>query len=309
MAAPQRALGKADSSLVYCRSIDSSTVGDLNVFVFFIVYGSLISLVNDYWDKTVDMKAGKTRLINSINSFYLVLILVFLFTLYFAILFFLGKSNFLTVLLGGTLVVLGIFYSSSPLRFKERPVLDVIIGSLIQRSLPVLVVFSAFGYKGVAGCIFIITLFILGVRIMLMHQLEDFSTDSKFGVVTLTSLMGERFSKRLIMILYLPEIILILLFSILTTTHVLILSYVLFWISVYLIFPEVRSKVNFFSLNEFLLSDFYYVWLPLYLAVSVFKYTGDPYLILLTLFFQKKHILILLRKIAFAFQKSGKWDK
>jgi len=268
--------------------------------VFFVLYGSFASILNDYWDKNVDLKANKIRPGANIKNYHVYLISVLFFILSSIFLWFFKGFVFEVMCWWLLMFFLAFFYSFPPLRFKEKPFFDVVVGSLIQRSLPVLLLFSVLDYNKLAGYLFSAVLFILGLRAMLMHQMEDFSSDRDSGITTLTTTRGVEFSQKLIKILYLPEALLLLFFSITVDTvniKSLLLVYVIFWTSIYLFFPRVRRSINIFSLNEFPLSDFYYVWLPLYIAILVLLRTGDYTMVLLVLLLQKKHIIIFLKKM------------
>lgn len=270
------------------------------LLAFFVLYGSFASILNDYWDKFVDLKAGKIRTSANIKDYHIFLTSVLFFILSSIFWWFFGGFVLKIMFWWVIMFFLVVFYSSPPVRFKEKPFLDIVVGSLIQRTLPVFLVFSVLDYNKTEGYLFSVALFVLGLRAMLMHQIEDFSSDLGSGVKTLTTVKDVKFSQKLIKILYLPEVLLLLFFSFLVKNinmKILFLVYLIFWILVYLFSPHSRRFINIFSLNEFPLSDFYYVWLPMYIAVSVLLSTGDYTMILLVLVLQKKHIVIFLKKI------------
>lgn len=114
---------------------------------------------------------------------------------------FFGKVVFLFCLAGLTV---SFFYSAPPLRFKERPVFDLISHGFFAGAfwfiLPLLVFraeWSWFHY------LISLSIFYLSLTLELRNHLEDFVSDKEAGTKTFVCVFGRNFSDKLLRVLVL----------------------------------------------------------------------------------------------------------
>lgn len=268
--------------------------------LLFVIYGSFISIVNDYWDIKIDKEAKKTRNIARLSATMTCGAQVVLFIIYTTLLVLLANKKHEVIFLGIFTIILGFLYSHPLFRLKEKSWAGVIVGSLIQRSLPLLIMFAILNCLNTATLALISLTFFLGLKLMLMHQIEDYATDLKSGVKTLLTSIGIKRGKGIIKWLYIFESIFFVFFLLTLKEQsicFLTISYFIFWSIAVITKPKIKKTIEVFSLNNFFMSDYYYVWLPIYIGTMVFWETKNPLLLLIFLFLQKKHILIFLNKL------------
>lgn len=169
--------------------------------------------VNPVVSKEIGLKSG---LILAISPGILALILASLFSF----------KIFLFSLIG---IAIAFFYSAPPLRFKNRPLLDLISHGLFAGVfwflLPLLIFktnLNLFHY------LITFSIFYLSIMLELRNHLEDYETDKKGGLRTFVCVLGKKFSEQFlkflallfpltlfpVFLLFLPQYL--FLFSILT---------------------------------------------------------------------------------------------
>lgn len=166
-------------ALFYLLFVD--TVSDsLTAAILVLVFGFYFMcgfLINDFFDRPMDIKAGKIRAVQELPrgivfGIILTLILVILILLWYL------NSLFFTALYGFSFF-LGTLYSAPPVRFKERGFVGIIINALTEKMLPVLAIFVFFNHFGIDTLIFVITTFLLQTIEIMTHQLYDYEADLK----------------------------------------------------------------------------------------------------------------------------------
>lgn len=119
------------------------------------------------------------------------------------------------ILLGS--YALAFFYSAPPLRFKERGIWGILIGSIVLRPISVLIAVTGFLLPRhyVTLGIFLLWIEVFSIRSMLFHQIDDYESDMMAGVKTLVTHKGVRYAKQLISSVYFPaELITLMIVSV-----------------------------------------------------------------------------------------------
>lgn len=166
------------------------------LFSAYLLIGVGGYLINDWYDQSSDEKAGKLNITTTLsaNQFYLLLLLFWGFGLFFIFQISLVASYVLILQF-----LLLIAYSHPTIRLKEKGIVGLLVDSLYGHVVPVLmllVVLSDFGQLPLffQFCFLILNLFI-GIRDILIHQLEDKQNDLKAGVKTFATEQGEKAQK------------------------------------------------------------------------------------------------------------------
>ena len=146
---------------------------------FYFMYGFLI---NDFFDTSFDIKAGKKRAVHELSrtAFKGVILSVIVIS----VLFLLYLKNTSYMIIYGLSYLLATLYSAPVIRFKERGFAGIIVNALIEKMLPVLGIFVFFNHLGVDTFIFVVTSFLLQVVEIITHQIYDYEGDLKSGIRT-----------------------------------------------------------------------------------------------------------------------------
>ena len=154
----------------------------LTYFVYLFTFLGFGYAINDYSDREIDKKVGKTNIMADLPGWKCNIILILLVSgcLPFAIM---TRSN-LSVSLLLIVYFFGAAYSVEPFRFKEKGVAGLLVSSFAQRAIPLLPLigilksyWSAVFVSGAIG-------FFVGLRYILIHQYEDIENDKLTGVET-----------------------------------------------------------------------------------------------------------------------------
>jgi 4-hydroxybenzoate polyprenyltransferase len=158
----------------------------LVALVLYIAYGVL---VNDFFDREVDIAAGKFRANRGhFNSKGQLAATLAILAGAIVVLVALINENPIFDALWAVALFLATAYSSPPLKLKIRGVAGFLTDSVIEKPLPILIVFAFFGYYG-----FEIILFpIFGELLdsVFKHQVEDYDLDLKSGIKSFAIMIG-----------------------------------------------------------------------------------------------------------------------
>ena len=99
-------------------------------------------------------------------------------------------------------LVIATIYSSPPFSLKKRGIWGFIADSLIEKPLPILVVFVFFRYYGIETILFPLCGELFDS--VFKHQVEDFDLDSKFGVKSFAISVGKDRSIKAVKVLAHP---------------------------------------------------------------------------------------------------------
>lgn len=163
----------------------------LFTFIFAVsnaVYGFL---VNDLADQQIDKSHGKVNVFNNLGSksFLKVLMLTVLVSIGSGMLLS-TKADFIGLLVLSFLVSSA--YSLQPFRLKERGFAGIACSTLAQSTLPMILLFRAFGVGSMLElALFTIASTAHGSTLELAHQLFDFERDSSTNTHTFAVELGK----------------------------------------------------------------------------------------------------------------------
>ncbi len=262
--------------------------------IWLLPYFGLLSLlsallgyfINDWTDIIPDRQAGKRNSAAGISPPLRWVLLLALLAGCLAIWFKINAIQSISFYIWLALMCCFGLYSVPPFRFKERPVLGLLCDSLYTHVLPIGITISLFmpqnegffqrGEVILAAIILTSTLFIKGLRNILIHQIEDRHNDRRSGTHTFVTQLGALNSAQFINKIVVPaevySVFLLLSFLSLISLAPLI-AYVLFlgftallfsaWKFQFLPYRQLLFKLWYF------MNDFYEEWLPCSLALGI----------------------------------------
>lgn len=253
--------------------------------LFYASYLGCSYMINDIADRTVDLQAGKKKLITKYSSLSLTIIftatfLSGLFVISFAE-YVLGKFSLPSLAVLIIIYYLGFSYSIRPFRFKERGLPGTVFCSFAQRTLPLFLTVMVYNVNFTLAVILLLQSFFIGMRYILIHQLIDRSNDLKTGVKTFST-EHPAFSRNLIYGNILAEIALIILlnrhiFSIgqLFAASCLSVINVLYFALLIIYIRAVRFMLNenvFETFSFVPFEDYYNIIFPLWLCLCFLSF-------------------------------------
>lgn len=257
-------------------------------------------LLNDFSDREEDRRAGKPNAVEGLAPFLLALLLLMLVALAVLPWLVFFPLDSLSYGLLSAEFVLFILYSLPPFRLKERGWAGLICDALYAHAVPTVLAAHTFSLMGVTdypkwGLFFGVLgawQFVLGLRNILLHQLQDREKDEKTGTRTPVVMAGERKAKTWLRSIFVPLELLgfagfglfvsleIPWFSIVYVGFLLQVVVKRKWLWKQSLPSTLRQRLYIY------LDDFYQQWIPLiFLACLVVK---DPIFLLLGLF----HVLL-----------------
>lgn len=213
-------------ALVYLSALQSSI--SLAEFSFFLPLslvtifgiGLFAHLLNDWADKTVDLKASKSNVFEKRGvGFFAFSTLV---SLVFAIApWFLLPANKFSIALLVTEFLLIVCYAFKPLRLKTKGVWGLMADALYAFAIPAVLAYHTFTLIGKGSACFYTYLFIAvwqffsGIYNVAIHQFEDFENDVISGIETWVIKKGKRKARRAtLLFFYLPQVVAFLIFAV-----------------------------------------------------------------------------------------------
>ncbi len=209
-------------------------------------------IINDFFDRKTDTIAGKHNLVLKLKGVKVFMLFVISLLLAITPWFFLPVNHISAILLFFE-VTLFTVYSIPVIRLKERKVLGLICDALyahvVPASLLTTTLFMAASKKVDFLLVVIITLwqFLIGVRNMIIHQLNDIEVDKVSGVRTWVLTQNTGSINRAVRLLKLLDVVLFLGLSIyiISSEPSFILVIALFFTYCFMIFfPSVSRKVE-----------------------------------------------------------------
>ena len=244
------------------------------IVIFTTLYLAFGYMLNDYADREVDRKAGKTNLFGNLPRPMAWLFL--LLTLIVGVVVLLPFCHQQSVVWSATLAyAAAAAYSLRPMRLKERGFLGLLTSAVAQRVLPSLVLFAIYRHWNVDTAAFLALYAVIGLRWILIHQILDEANDRKAGVRTFVSQRGYDKTKSLMYQMVFPleigsGMVVIILIGIVSPEAMLLLG--AYWgeIGLRLILHQ-QGKVA-FSLTQFddipLAVSYFLLW-PVFLSASL----------------------------------------
>jgi 4-hydroxybenzoate polyprenyltransferase len=169
----------------------------LLLFLALELYFAYGVMVNDFFDREVDAAAGKSSakrghtLTEKEHAVALILVL--------------AADSLVVALVGGgpvfdvlwaVAVALATLYSAPPARLRARGLPGFVVDSVIEKPLPILMVFALFGYWGFEAALFPVAGELLDS--VFRHQKEDYESDLATGIVTMAVTLGRERTERVV---------------------------------------------------------------------------------------------------------------
>lgn len=155
--------------------------------MLYLAYGTLI---NDLTDRKIDISAGKLSASRGHHNTERQLIATLLVQLCLIIsLILLSDRGVVYDSVWALALLLATAYSLPPLKLKVRGFLGFITDSVIEKPLPILIVFAFFGYYGFEVILF--PIFGELIDSIFKHQTEDIELDAKLGIKSFAVQLGK----------------------------------------------------------------------------------------------------------------------
>ena len=183
--------------LMLLRGASTPVVRTLLLLVAIIVYFANGFLINDLADRANDQAAGvRSESRGHTLSVRTMVALIILTGVISAALAVVVQGDAIFYGLWVIAFALSIMYSTPPIAFKRRGISGAVCDSLIERPLPILIIFSFFGYYGVEMVLFPILSELTWS--VFKHQIADYEGDKVAGVKTLAVRLGKERSLALL---------------------------------------------------------------------------------------------------------------
>lgn len=211
----------------------------LQALVFMFSYITYCYVLNDYADFKHDIIKKKHLISKGRIKFFAIAFAIL--NLFFYFYYIINNSelsirnySLATYIISIFLIT---FYSVPPIRFKERGILGIIIGSIMQRSLPFLVLVLTYAelYLHLILFIFIILL-VHAMLAMIAHQVLEYKSDIKTKTKTWVISIGLEKTRRVFEILMIFFYILIFLISLTINFKIFVSSLIILLILI----PEIE---------------------------------------------------------------------
>lgn len=247
-------------------------------------------LLNDWKDYDDDLKNNKSNLFLKLNKFQALALIISAISTAILPWLYLPFTQISLVLLILELLLF-VLYALPPFRWKERGILGIICDSLYAQLIPCIFAVYTFAYLGkvsysisALNVIYILWLFVVGVRNIIIHQIYDYhndiATDNRTFVVTKGL---QPIIKFYLQFGFIAEIILFLylLIHIPCTHHVLIIIYFAY-LSIIMFINRKTVKEDIFGfIHKRFLNEFYEIFLPLILVLIFTYYNINFYKIMI----------------------------
>ena len=159
----------------------------ISIKVFSLLLGSYLLtgisayLVNEFYDREVDAKAGKNNIANDVKSNVLAMIVFSGFSISFFMLYLVSFKA--SLLLIGQVVAL-LMYSHPLIRLKTKPTLGIVVDATYAYVIPLLILFAVFEVEVLSPNYLSFLLFniFIGLRDIVLHQEQDRLNDLKSGI-------------------------------------------------------------------------------------------------------------------------------
>ena len=160
------------------------------VIVFTCLCGAFGHLANDFADRECDRAAGRLTPAGRMATAPATVLLLLLGAAAIGALATVAASP-VAVAAGVAAIALAAAYSLPPFRLKARRSAGIWSAAAAQRTLPMLVAFTAISRMDAAAWALLLVAQLAGTRWILVHQVIDAGSDRRAGVATWVSVVGE----------------------------------------------------------------------------------------------------------------------
>lgn len=239
---------------------------------FYFMYGFLI---NDFFDKSYDIKAGKKRAVQEISQIAFVGIILSVIFISALHLLYLNKFSYSIIYIFS--YILATLYSAPIIRFKEKGFIGIIINASIEKTLPVLAIFAFFNHFGIDMVVILIMSFFLQIAEITSHQIDDYENDKKTGIRTFAVDIGIDKALKIFKYFIIPSTIffMILIISVISMEIPYVFSIIPVILIIYLLIyrlvkkGKLKSEENIFPFYIFPLYTLINYAFPLFFAFSL----------------------------------------
>jgi len=249
-------------------------------------FASLGYFINEFFDKASDAKAGKLNKLTFLSPqlqaavFLSAVVLTFIPWVWL-------PSTALSWLLIGMQILLFLVYSLPFPRLKESTYLSIVIDSLYAYLVPLVLSFYTFSLiAGVTGIpawfyLFGASVFFIGLRNIIIHQVNDVMKDKQSGIMTLPLVSGVQSTKKILLAILLYEAFFGLLSIVaLMKFNLVVLVYGFICFSIALRAIRIAMKSDFDPQRDDLFINWSYLYFfPLFTLVAAG--VGNPFWLLL----------------------------
>jgi len=245
--------------------------------------------INDVFDLTDDLKAGKENKTQNHNAYQRWGISIGLGILTLAPWLLLPKNQLNLSLVLAQMVIF-LMYSAPPIRLKVRGIAAVLADAVYAHVIPgMVVVTTAWQLNGEFPMdllvLFAVWQLFIGVRNILNHHIDDYENDKVSGTRTTATVHGTKKIKRVIKILLIPIEITLLMVIFYKLGNPF--RYGLIFYAIYIVYTfnrevtylrenmgEYKGPGRYDYLSGILLNEFYEKWIPIILLIILG--TADP---------------------------------
>ncbi len=253
----------------------------INSFLLFLLslvttlgFTSLGYFLNEYYDKDFDKKAGKTNRLSFVKTSHQ--LILFIISLLFTFLPWVWlPSNKWTWIFITSQILCYFIYSHPFIRAKEIPGISNIIDALYAYTIPAIL--SHYTYARYAGALiyepliitFLLAMFIIGLRNIIIHQVKDMFYDKLVNLNTLPMLLGVKFTNMSIVMLQIFEIIFFSYFLyVLSENNLVFTIFLLLFLSsccTLFFMHSIQTHFKYYAIKDIALipNKFYHVFFPI----------------------------------------------
>lgn len=259
------------------NSIDNNIKGFITLLIGVILGATTISIMGEYYDITQDKLAKKKNGFKNLTKKQTTTVLLCTIIINIAFLYIIKTPLLIPYILS---IIIFFFYYVPFIRLKEKGVWGVIADSLGSHVFPSLFVFlSLIPLKTILQneyVVFLLWLFIFGIRGIINHQYEDLENDIKSNTNTFIKTSSEKNRRILQKTIFIIEIISFTLLLALTVPFYIIaigvLIYLLILFGRKMLF---NNAIVFFNITKgraysIFLFEFYSIIFPLMLIVQIY---------------------------------------
>jgi len=153
-------------------------------------------IVNDFFDMPVDKKAGKWRAVHELPTSFVIGLMVTQVAAGFSALLFLRNVALFSVFTVAWFM--STFYSAPPIRFKEKGILGALADMIVEKTLPIFVIFVFFNCFSYDALVFIALFSVIQLKLIIDHQIFDYDSDVASGARTLVVKIGREKADRIL---------------------------------------------------------------------------------------------------------------
>src|SRR5690625_1644439 len=281
---------------------------------FFFLLTIIVSIygywLNDNFDIKLDEVAKKRNFLAGYSLSFRLLIPILLLSSVLLIWLIINNSRIASLFLILEILFLSL-YSAPPFRWKNHPLLGPLMDTHYSHVFPVFITifYLELTFKSEYLLLIYFLLFLTCFRNILIHQLDDRKNDRLLNLKSFPLIYGSLFTVKIINIVITIEFLLLLLLSkIFSVKSSVILSGFLIFIAFYMLFFSAWKFVH-LSKRElqlkffYFLNDFYEIWLPVLIILSLFVNVKLIIALLIVhICFFRKNILLITNQVRKIFQ-------